>query len=152
MPRKKSNSGPPERKKSAKKKRAPAYNSQQLTRHLREIAAECQTIDDEGNLITNGEALASMLWKKALGYHEAKTLADGTEKSVFVPPASWAIQLIYERMEGKAPIAIPDDSKHQSAAAKVDELVRSRINSMSDASVATKDEEVRSVPEDKAAE
>lgn len=135
MPKKKKKSGPPKYK-GKMKKRAPTLNSKQLTLHLRELAAEIETIDDEGRTITRGEALARMLWKKALGYTEI-----GSDKvEIYVKPASWAIQLIYDRMEGKAPIAIPDDKGRLTTAGKVSELARARINSMSDAIAAVSDQ------------
>lgn len=143
MPRKKKKKSEPPKTPKPKKKRASAYNSKQLTQHLRELAAEIETIDDEGATITKGEALAKMLWKKALGYTEIGS--EGVE--TFIKPASWAIQLIYERMEGKAPLAVPDGKDRQTAASKVSELAKARINALTEATLAEKDKKMQPVSE-----
>lgn len=131
---KKTPSKPPERPK--KKPRKPTFSSRQLTKHLRELAAEAYTFGDDDSLITRGEALADLLWKKALGYTEIQKKDDGSKVEIYHKPESWAMQLIWDRMEGKAPIAIPDEKGRQTVATKVDELERSRINSMSEAALA----------------
>ena len=119
MPRKKKKSGPPEIPKP-RKRRAPAYNSKQLTLHLRELAADVITYDDDGAAITRGEAMAQLLWKMALGYTETiKGKVGDPNTEVYHKPVSWALQLIFERMEGKAPLAIPEEKGRQTAAGRV---------------------------------
>jgi len=135
MPRKKKSGLPPIPKKPTKRKRA-RYSSRQLTLHLREMAAEVLTMDDEGNLLTRGEALAELLWKKALGH---ETIDEKTEEVTYHKPEAWAISLIWERMEGKAPVAIPDDKGALKIAERVSELVRNRLNSYAEAAVAVPD-------------
>lgn len=126
-------SGPPSLPKKRKRAR---YSSRQLTLHLREMAAEIQTMNDEGDLITRGEALAALLWKKALGY---ESLDEESKEAIYHKPEAWAISLIWERMEGKAPVSIPDDKGVLTAADKISELVKSRINAITEAAVAKKD-------------
>lgn len=133
MPCKKK-SGPPSLPK--KKKRA-RYSSRQLTLHLREMAAEALTINDEGGLVTRGEALATLLWKKALGYESVNS---ETSEVTYHKPEAWAIQLIWERMEGKAPVAIPDDKGVLKIADKVSDLARNRLNSFAESAVAIPDQ------------
>ena len=84
------------------KKRA-RYSTRKLTEHLRELAAEAESINDEGGVITKGEALARMLWAKALGYEETDPKTGVIEAH---KPAAWAIQLLWDRMEGRTPQAI----------------------------------------------
>ncbi len=102
----------------------------QLTKHLSALAAEIETSDADGNLITRAEMLAMVVWKKALGWTDpAKTQGDVViTKEVIHKPESWAIQLIYERIEGKAPQAISDEKGRLTAAEKVGELVRAKLN------------------------
>lgn len=140
-------------KKKTKKKSLPrAYDSRRLTQHLRELAAEIEDMDEGGELLTRGQVLAKLVFKKALGYEEKLKGEDGEEKTIYHKPEAWAIQLIWERMEGRAPQAVPDDKKTLTAAKKVNELVRARINSLTEVTLAQKDkkdEEMQSVPEDK---
>lgn len=109
---------------------AKPYSSKQLTKHLRELAAEAHTWSEECGVITKGEALAKLLWNKALGYEEETVDDEGVKKKQFHPPASWAIQLIYDRMEGKTPQAVPEDEGRIRAVDKVSELARSRVNAL----------------------
>lgn len=111
------------------KKRA-KYSSRQLTDHLRELAAEAETIvasgEDEGRVVTKGEALARLLWRKALGYSETDPK---TAETKVHQPEAWAMQLIWDRMEGRAPQAITDEKAGLTAADKVHDLAKLRLNS-----------------------
>jgi len=128
------------KKKSGKKKESPSiYDSRRLTQHLRELAAEIDTMDESGELLTKGQVLAALVFKKALGYEEKLKGDDGEEKLIYHKPEAWAIQLIWERMEGKAPQAVPDGKKTLTAASKVGNLVKARINSFSEAAAAVPD-------------
>lgn len=112
----------------------PRITGKELTRHLRLIAAEAADADANGDVVTNAEALARLLWKKALGFKaiEQRRQNDGQMAAVEVihSPESWAIQLIYERIEGKAAPTTTDEAGKPTAAEKVSELSRSRINAM----------------------
>lgn len=118
----------------AKPKSKPKYNSRQLTNHLRELAAEVHDWemedDGEGRVITKGEALARLLWQRALGYDEVKVDDEGREKRIKHDPAQWAIQLIYERMEGRSPQAIAEDENRRRAKDKVSDLAKARVNEL----------------------
>ena len=113
------------------------FSTRQLTKHLRELANETHDIDlDDGRVITKGEALARLLWGKALG-ETIKTIDDqGVTHEEIQKPASWAISMIYDRMEGKIPQSVADSEKGMSAAERVSELVKTRLNSEADAAVA----------------
>lgn len=118
------------KKPSAFKKPSSGRGLGQLTRHLRALAAEIETSDDNGNPITRAEMLALVVWKKALGWIEPARMQGDVVlvKEVIHKPESWAIQLIYERIEGKAPQAILDEKGRMTAAEKVGELARSKLN------------------------
>lgn len=104
------------------------YSNRELTQHLRALAAEAITIDNNGNVVTRGEKLASDLWERAIGY-ESKDPKD-PDKIVKHAPEAWAIQLIYERMEGKSPTALPDEAGGMKVTDRVDELHKDRLNQM----------------------
>lgn len=109
------------------------YSTRQLTQYLRTLAADVETIDGEGNLITKGEALARLLFKKALGYETEDP--DDPGKKVYHKPEAWAMQMIWERLEGKAPIAMTDEKSGLSVENRVDELAVQRLNSYAETSV-----------------
>lgn len=97
-----------------------------LTSELRKLADQMHTIDDEGNPITNEAALAQLVWKMALGYVEK----DEQGKETYHKPAAWAIQYIYERMDGKVPQAIAEEETRVKAAEKVRSMAKERINAL----------------------
>lgn len=77
-----------------------------------------------------------MLWKKALGYTDKTTDDEGNEKEVYHKPEAWAIQLVYERMEGRTPQAIQDDEGNKRKAKdQVRDLAKSRLNDMAKTAV-----------------
>jgi hypothetical protein len=106
------------------------YNTKDLTNHLRQLAAEAHDWSEDDGVITRGEALARLLWRKALGYTETKINDEGAEVEVVHEPAAWAMQMVYERMEGKTPQAITEDEARITAAERVRELAASRLNSL----------------------
>ena len=110
----------------------------QLTKHLSALAAEYETTNDKGDPITRAELLALVVWKKALGWTDPARMQGDIVlvKEVIHKPESWAIQLIYERIEGKAPQAITDEKGRLTAAEKVGELARSKLNAEANASLA----------------
>jgi len=117
----------------------PRYNSRQLTDHLRELAADAETIvvggEDEGRVITKGEALARLLFEKALGYVEMVPDPKNGKMPIEIvhSPEHWAIQLIWERLEGRAPQAITDEKPSLTATERVTELARLRFNHKAEA-------------------
>lgn len=123
------------------------YSSKELTNHLREMAAEAHDMLDDGSMLTRGEALALLLWRKALGYTEKRVDDEGKETEVYHEPASWAIQLVYERMEGRTPQAITEDEQRIKAADRVRDLAKSRLNSLAQkATAAVSDDSTKKKP------
>lgn len=108
----------------------PRYSGKELTKHLRVLAMEAEGSSPGGDPETKAETLARLLWKKALGYSEVRTNIEGKAIEVSCPPEAWAIQLIYERLEGKVANSTPDEAGKITAAEKVTDLARTRINSI----------------------
>ena len=107
-----------------------------LTRHLRSLAEEVCSVDDSGNPVTRALKLAMVLWDRALGYSERDP--DNPRLIRTVAPQPWAITLVYDRIEGRAPAAVPENQKG-TVAQRVTELGLSRINAFADA--------VRAIPQ-----
>jgi len=119
------------------------YNSRELTNHVRQLAAEAHDWSEADGVITKGEALARLLWRKALGYTEETVTDEGERKEVFHKPESWAIQLLYDRMEGKTPQAVPEDEDRIKAADRVRELAAGRLNSLAQEAVGASAENLK---------
>lgn len=102
--------------------------SKQLTLHLRQLSAEAHSISDDGSPITKAEAMALLLWNYALGWEEKDP--DDPAKTILHKPQQWAIAMIYDRLEGKAPAAVEDTSGTMTAADKVSELAKNSVNAM----------------------
>lgn len=102
-----------------------------LTAELRKLAVEnSEVIDGEGVFLTRAQALAQSLWRLALGWTEETTDDNGNKKVVFHPPVSWAMQYVKECIEGKAASAPVEETDRISAAAKVRQLSKDRLNKM----------------------
>lgn len=121
------------------------YNSRELTNRLRELLAEVHdTIlndDKEAVLITKGEALAELLMNRALGWIEEVIEESGISgktitRKVIHSPERWAIELIYDRTEGKSPQALPDDKGGLTATDRVSELARKKVNQLTEEATA----------------
>ena len=108
------------------------YNSRELTGHLKTLLAEAHDMTVEGDLITKGEAIARLLIQKALGWEEKTKDDEGKELVVLHKPEAWAIQLVYDRVEGKTPQAVTEDDVRIKAAERVRELAKQRMNSLVD--------------------
>lgn len=100
-----------------------------LTRHLKELAGSLseRICDKDGHALTKAEALAAVIWDRALGWVEVKD--DGTK----VPhsPEPWAVALVFERMEGRAPTAQDVGGNKGTVADRVSELGKTKINALS---------------------
>lgn len=99
-----------------------------LSKFLRQIAeekTECLKIDGEDTMVTKAEALARLMWKMALGSKENE-VKDGKLIEVVRHPDKSMISLVYDRIEGKAPM-MEDSKPSRSVADKVDEQGRHRI-------------------------
>ena len=102
-----------------------------LNKLLIELGLENYTISDDGTPITRFDQLARLIWNIALGYKEADPK---TNTEILHKPDKSFMQMIYDRIEGKVPMAAPikDDSRKASVADKVSEQVKSRANDLID--------------------
>ncbi|MBE3119228.1 MAG: hypothetical protein IMZ50_10805 [Candidatus Atribacteria bacterium] len=108
--------------------------SRGLTKLIRAIGAEItetvEVTDGELKIVTRNEALAYAIWKAALGWEET---AEGS--TIRHAPLPWAIQMIYDRTEGRVSDALPPDTR-EPLTSKVSQLVTERANSLALAAVA----------------
>lgn len=84
----------------------------------------------EDSAFTKNERLAELIVKQALGYTEKVRDEMGTEVTKTHPPVAWAQQFIFERVEGKSPVAAPDNDGAMKAADKVRQLSKDRVNAL----------------------
>jgi hypothetical protein len=107
-----------------------------LTKYLRALALDIETVDDDGDPVTKAAALASLVWKHALGFIEVEiTVKEGgppDKREVKHGPDWRAIELLYNRIEGKIPLAVVEDQA-RSLTDKVSELGKARANSLAKA-------------------
>ena len=101
-----------------------------LTRFLETIAEEeTELIIDpktgEDRIATKAEKLARIIWRDALGYTERDIKND---VDVIHAPNQHRMNMIFERMEGRAPVAGEDTKGKITAAERVSELGKSRIS------------------------
>ena len=97
-----------------------------LTKHLRALAAEAsEQIADDGSVLTRAEALALLIWGRALGWVEKGDKGEQVNHK----PEPWAISLIYERLEGRCPTAM-DTGNKGTVADKVSEMGVAAINDL----------------------
>lgn len=102
-----------------------------LTSELRKLANEATTITDDGTPVTREQQLAVMIWRQALGWTEDTRDEMGNAVTKKHPPVAWCQQFLFERMEGKAPVASTENDGGMKAADKVRQLAKDRINALS---------------------
>ena len=123
---------PGPRKKPVDDKRLKVPTGAILSKYLRALALDVESMTDDGDPVTKAQKLADLVWKYALGAVDEK---DSTKKA---PPAVWAITLLYERIEGKVPIAVPDESG-RSLTDKVSDLGKAKANALAEAAAEDSD-------------
>lgn len=101
-----------------------------LTKELIKLASVVHVTLHDGTEVTREQALAELLWKMALGYTEPYVDDAGNPKEMVHKPTQWAMTLVFERLEGKAPSAMPDDTGGVTAAQKIRALAKDRLNAM----------------------
>jgi len=107
-----------------------------LTKWVRQIAGEESEVQqdtpaDAPRMITKAEALSRLMWKMALGYAEVlqdKINGQLVENTVVHAPNSGMIALLYDRMEGRVPLASEPEHAGRTTSEKVTEQSRNRIN------------------------
>ena len=102
----------------------------EITRLIRERGNEFHTVDDDGNPLTRLQALALLVWKKALGWTETDPKT-GTE-TIHSPDRGF-ITMIYDRLDGKMAPAVADTGRKKATLSdKVEEQSKRRLNQMAE--------------------
>lgn len=111
-----------------------------LSKFIKEIASEIcddpliKAKGEEAVMVTKAEAIARYIWKVALGWEESIDVLDKTGKKTGIRPEvhkpdRWAINMIWDRMEGRAGAAdLKAGSDKASLADKVSGLGAKRVN------------------------
>ncbi len=107
-----------------------------LTKFINRVAAEETEVFQENSedcprMVTKAEALSRLMWKMALGYTEKSIKDVGGKKfedEIVHPPNAGMIALLYDRMEGRVPLASEPEHAGRSVSEKVTEQSRNRIN------------------------
>lgn len=103
---------------------------QLLSKWLRQIAEEetefIKDDDGEDRMVTKAEAVARLIWRTALGYSEVK-IENGKEITTNYPPNRAMMNLLLDRIEGRAPVSTDMGKKKRSVADKVSEQGAKRI-------------------------
>ncbi len=98
-----------------------------LSAYIRQIAEEeTEFAKDEDKMVTKAEALARLIWKKALGYKEVN-IVKGQPVDTYYHPDKGCMGLIFDRMEGKAPAALDEGDEKLTVAERVSEQGKKRI-------------------------
>lgn len=109
-----------------------------LSSYLRAIAQEMIVRDDldagESRSMSKAEALAYLIWNKALGFKEEIAGEDGVMVTVEHEPDKDMIKLVYDRMEGKVTNAEETSDRGQALPDKVSETNRDKLNKMAEKS------------------
>lgn len=99
-----------------------------LSNFLRQIAQEKTEValnaDGEDRMVTKAEAIARLMYKMALGYEEKKDDGKVTKHA----PDKSMISLIFDRIEGRAPMMDSDGARKTPIADRVGEEGKNRIN------------------------
>lgn len=113
-----------------------------LTDKLRELMASVHTtrLNDEGgvDMISKSERLAELIADRALGWEETVDVPDkkvsGRTVSTVVrhKPEKWAIVMVYERLEGKTPMAVADVQDTPKVADRVSDLAKKSVNALTE--------------------
>lgn len=110
---------------------------QLLSQFIREIAlekTELVKVDGEDQMVSKAEAFARLTWKKALGYTEQKVI-DGVLTDIVHPPDRVYAGMLWDRMEGRAPLMNPEKKDRRSIADKVSEQGKKRSNKIAESSI-----------------
>lgn len=111
---------------------------QLLSQFVRSIALEetelVKGVDGEDQMASKAEALARLIWKKALGYTEQKVI-DGKLTDIDYPPDRTMMAMVFDRMEGRAPLMNPEKGNKRTIADKVSEQGKRRIKEIAESSL-----------------
>jgi len=111
-----------------------------LSKFIKEIASEIcddpviKAKGEEAVMLTKAETIARYIWKVALGYEESIDVLDKAGKKTGIRPEvhkpdRWAINMIWDRLEGRAGAAdLKGGSDKASLADRVSALGKKHMN------------------------
>jgi hypothetical protein len=101
-----------------------------LTDALNVLANSIESLDSGDNPVTKAQKLAEIVWNHAIG---SEMFNAKTGKRTQLKPQQWAIQLLFERLEGRVPVILDDvDGFGPGVADRVSELAEKKINDIAD--------------------
>ena len=97
-------------------------------------------LNDQGevDMVTKSERLAELLIDRALGWEETVEAADPKVPGDTITtvlkhkPEKWAIVMVYERLEGKTPMAIADATDTPKVVDRVSDLAIKSVNALTE--------------------
>lgn len=103
-----------------------------LSSFIRQIAEEeTEMVKDpdsgEDRMATKAEKLARDVWRDALGYTETKIEKDMPVDYIH-PPSKVARAMLFDRIEGRAPLVVGEGDEKITVAERVSEQGKKRIN------------------------
>lgn len=123
---------PPKNKKKKSDHGKLTKAGQLLSQFIRQIAVEetefIKDSDGEDRMVTKAEALARLVWQRALGYTEIRIPVSGPPEDIIHPPDRVYVGMLWDRMEGRAPLMNPEKGNKRTIADRVSEQGKRRIN------------------------
>ena len=104
------------------------FTRKMLSEALERLACEAEDMTAENEVITKAGKLAEIVWQNALGFETAGK--DG--KVVVTKPQVWAINLIYDRLEGRVGSTSEPGRERPTAAKKMSAITKTRLNKLAE--------------------
>jgi len=109
---------------------------QLLSQFIRSIALEetefVKDANGEDRMTSKAEALARLIWQRALGFTEQKVI-NKILTDIEHSPDKMMINMIFDRAEGRAPLMGSDKKDRRTIADRVSEQGKKRINKIANA-------------------
>lgn len=104
------------------------FTRKMLSEAMERLACEAEDSTNDGVVITKAGKLAEIVWRYALGFE-----VTGKDGNIVVhPPAVWAINLIYDRLEGRAGPASEPGRERLTPSAKMTAITKTRLNKIAE--------------------
>jgi len=97
-----------------------------LSDSLRNLANSAEDSTPDGEILTKADKLAQIVWDHAIGHTYVN--AKGERKRVL--PCTWAIQLIFDRLEGRVIASMDDIADRPKPVDRISKLTVDRCNKL----------------------
>ena len=101
-----------------------------LSQALRELASEQHDIGTSESL-TRAQCLAKLVWDNALGYTRMIKNKEGMLVEQSIEPRTWAINIIFDRLEGRIPVQDDNTKEKEILVDKVEKLCLKKFEDLS---------------------